>query len=214
MFISAFWLALSAMVVPSVKDAADFFAVKMDLEQLWHHGGQIAATVNLWIEPNSQVIKCSVGRFLGDEATAKSFCSLFLGRRVTFPRDSQGQKTYAFLSVPVFADVRGSDGDFKKLIQQFEHLPIAGDADAEIAVPDVSVPAGKILGFNVDYGIEVEVAPDGSVTDCQKRDRTPQDIAKRACNLAKAKVFMIRYSTLQQPVSYVRNVRIVPQASK
>lgn len=213
MFISVFLLAASSMVVPSVSDASGFFAVKMDLEQLWHHGRQIGATVNLWIEPNSKVIKCSLGRFLGDETTAKSFCSLLLGRRVTFPRDSQGRKTYAFLSVPVFANVRGKEEDFKKLIQDFNRLPIAGDADAEISIPDSQIPPDKIYGTDFAYGINVEVAADGSITACEKRDKTPPDVAERACAIAKAKSFTVRYSNLRKPVSYVRNVRIVSQAS-
>ena len=212
MFISILLLTASSMIVPSVSDASGFFAVKMDLEQLWHHGRQIGATVNVWVEPNSKVTKCSLARFLGDEVTAKSFCPLLLGRRLSFPRDSQGQKTYAFLSVPVFANVRGKEEDFRKLIQEFNRLPIAGDADAEVSVPDIPIPPGKVYGVGVGYGIDVEVAVDGSISDCQGRDKTPKDIAERACTIAKAKRFTIRYSEVRQPVSYVRNVRIEPQA--
>jgi len=212
MFISALLLASSSFFVPDVSDASGFFAVKMDLERLWHHGRQIGATVNLWVEPSSKVTKCSLGRFLGDEVTAKSFCPLLLGRLISYPRDSQGRKTYAFLSVPVFANVRGKEEDFKKLILDFNRLPIAGDADAEVGVPDISIPPNKVYGIDFAYGIDVEVAVDGSITGCEKRDKTPLDVAERACAIAKAKRFTIRYSDLRQPVSYVRNVRIVPQA--
>jgi hypothetical protein len=212
MLISALLLASASFSVPNVSDAAGFFAVKMNLERIWHNGRQIAATVNLWVEPSSKVTKCSVGRFLGDELTAKSFCPLLLGRLLSYPRDSQGQRTYAFLSVPIFANVRGKEKDFKKLIQEFDDLPISGDADAEIAVPGVSIPPDKVHGVNFDYGIDVEIAANGAIAHCEKEGKTPEEVAERACMIAKAKNFTVRYSAVQQPVSYVRNVRIVMQS--
>lgn len=219
MSISALLLAASSIAVPDVSDATGLFAMKLSVDRLERSGHLVEATANLWVEPNGKVTKCSIGRLVGDEGYARSFCPMLQGRLLKFPRDSHGRKSYAFVSVDILARAGGTDADSKRLTEQFDLLPIAGDADAVLPLAGASLwpDEGKRHYPNYEiphYEINVEVAADGSVAACEKARKTPQELADRACAMARAKTFAVRNSDAGQSVSYIRSVRLVEQGQE
>lgn len=207
MFSSVLLLAASAISVPTFgRSAADYLLRKIDFYRLDRAGKQVGVTLNLWVEPNRRIAKCSLGRFAGDEATAKKMCSVLVGMRTEFPRDGEGRKTYGFVSLQITAFTGSASRPPEELLAALYAKPVEGDPDELLAIPGASIS-------NKDsFAINVSVGADGAVTDCGKRGKAPQGIVENACGLARLKSFAVRYSDGGEPVAYVRNVRLASEA--
>jgi len=209
MFFPALLLAASAIAVPGLgPTAVDYFLEKIDFRELARNGRWVGVTVNLWVEPNRRISRCSVGNFAGDEASAKSICPMLIGMRTGLPRDGEGRKTYAYVTVPIIAIAASSMQGTEKLRQEFFALPIEGDPDARLTL------AGSSISADDYFEIVVAVDTGGAVTACGQRGKTRQDLGERACELAQGRTFVVRRADSGEPVPYVRNVKLISESSK
>lgn len=206
MFSSVLLLAASAMSVPTFgHSAAHYLLRKIDFYSLDRNSKQVGVTLNLWVEPNRRIAKCSLGRFAGDEATARKMCPVLVGMRTEFPRDGERRKTYGFVSLQITAFAGSARRSPEELLAALHAKPVEGDPDVQLAIPGASISNRDSFEINLGIGAN------GAVTDCGKRGKVPQDVVDKACGLARLKSFTVHYSDGGEPVSYVRNVRLVSE---
>lgn len=157
-----------------------------------------ASILEILIDPQGNVVKCTKAGSVGDEQLASQMCKIAQRKTATPARDAKGKSTFGFSrELAILALPGTSQAD------QIGNLGPSPDLDVEVA----SIPAGSKTPVLVDVTIAVDQA--GKTTGCDyRRGGSNAAFAAVACNQATQMAFDKLTDSSGSPISYVRPLSV------
>ena len=207
--IPALLLAASAISLPHFNQAGlqEYVFKTFDFYKLSPKDRSLGVTANLWIEPHGRIIGCWIGRSVGNEEAVKGLCRIMLGMYANPGRDAQGHRAYGFVAMTFLIPDGSTEQEARQFAEAFFIKPNSTDPEGILPFADPRLSAQS------HYRLNLLVSTDGSVADCSMDPNMPDELADKACALARAKDFAVRRAS-GKAVPYVRSVALVPNGLK
>lgn len=166
----------------------------VDRERKW-----TAAELEVFSDRDGRVLTCAVRRFVPHEVVASEMCKALIGRKLKPARDFDGDRAFGLGLMIVTVDSDEGTGVGKAL------GGIQGDG---IVLTVNRLPADPTGAPQTKLSLQLEIAPEGTITRCELSKISAEALRKLACEQASTHAFGARTDANGNPVSYVRNFSV------
>ena len=155
-----------------------------------------ASILDLLIDPEGNVVKCTESGSVGDEQLASQMCAIAKRKTATPARDAKGRSTFGFSRELAILTLPGTSQ-----ADQIGHMGPTPDLDLTIA----RFPAGSSAPVLVDLTIAID--QDGKATACDHRQGSAS-FGAAACKQIGTIAFDKQTDANGKPISYVRPLSV------